>query len=180
MRIFAHLLTISAGLFIFLGIPLLRYVDLAALSSGRMDAVSSATAVPDDAPSGEFLILLNRDRHPDSIDEWTDFFEERPVGVIMEDLSCFTPAEDRTGQELAKRYRQRLAENQMKTAEEEGLLLVSKAEQGLFDVIILSKEMADHYDYSRAAASARTEVIRVRGDDFERNGEPESDGTRGQ
>ena len=163
MRFFRHLLTVSAGIFLFLGIPAIRYVDFNALLSGAADAVSGASVEPPGQPSGEYLVLLNRKGHEESIEEWRDFFQERPVGVIMEDLRCMTPLADIQGQQLADRYRLRLAENQMTVKPMDGILLVSRAENGLFDVIVLSKEMADYYDYSDVMKRPDVEVIPVTG-----------------
>ena len=164
MQILRHVLAVGLGIFLCLGVPLLRCgVNPLSLLSGTADAVSGATVEPPDSPSGNYVILLNRSRHPDSIPEWRAFFREEPVGVIMEDLVCMTPASDVTGRQLAERYQLRLAENQMKLKPQDGLLLVSRAEHGLFDVIVLSEEMEAHYDYSRAEALPETEVIRVSG-----------------
>ena len=64
---------------------------------------------------------------------------------------------------MADRYRLRLPENQMKVTKENGTLLVSKAENGLFDVIVLSKEMADLQGYEEAMARGDVTVLTVSG-----------------
>ena len=43
------------------------------------------------------------------------------------------------------------------------MLLVSKAEQGLYDVVILSRETADAYDYSAVYARPDALVLTVEG-----------------
>ena len=124
------------------------------------DAVSGASFTVPDQPSGEFVVILNRSRHS-ALEDWTSFFSEQEVGVIMEDLSCATVAGDAAGLQLAQRYQARLAENQMTLRRENGLLLVSKAEHGRYDVIILSKETADAFDYSAVCGDAGALVLTV-------------------
>ena len=158
MKVFAHLGVILGALFLCLGLPALAYLPV----GDGVDAVSSASLEVPEQPSGSFVVILNRGRH-DALEEWTDFFTEREVGVIMEDLRCATAAGDETGWELAKRYQARLAENQMALCRENGVLLVSKAEQGFYDLVILSKEMAEAYDYSAVYARPDALVLAVEG-----------------
>lgn len=140
---------ISLGILILiLGLPAIYYYDIPALIRGEADTVSSASMEIPDQPSGNFVVLVNKSRHPDTLEEWTSFFTEKEVGVIMEDISCLVVKGDVTGNELAGRYQARLAENQMSVRSEDGTLLVSRAENALFDVIILSEEMADAYGYN--------------------------------
>ena len=135
---------IAASLFVLLGLPSLYYAkDLQAMYGGDMDAVTGASLEIPDQPSGEYVVLLARDRHEDTLKEWTDFFQERPVGVIFEDLECITAAGDVSGRQMAERYQARLAENQLTLREENSLLAASKAQWGVFDVMVFSKEMAD-------------------------------------
>ena len=81
----------------------------------------------------------------------------------MEDISCVTAAGDASGEQLARRYQARLAENQMRLRSENGVLAVSKAEKGLYDVLILSKEAAEAYDYSTVYARPEALVLTVEG-----------------
>lgn len=163
VKIGKHVLYILLGLFVCLGIPTLRYADIPGLLKGSGDAVSSASMVISDAPSGEYLVLVNEKYHPLSMEEWEKFFSEQPVGVILEDIRCFVPAGDTNGIELAKRYQARLAENQMRFRAMDGLLLVSRAEHGLFDVIVLSKEAAEAYGYGKARSLPGVRAIPVTG-----------------
>ena len=158
-----HILIIAAGLAVCFGPPLLvNYPRLAALAGGDgIDAVSSASLEIPDQPSGSFTVLMNRDRHPETAEAWERFFTEQPVDVIMEDLCCLVAEGDIPGEEMAQRCRKRLAENQMKLRRENASLLVSKAEQGLFDVVILSAEMEAYFDYSAAMASESVYTIKI-------------------
>ena len=158
MKILEHIGIVALALLVCLGLPALIY-----LPRGGVDAVSSASLEVPDQPSGEFVVILNRGRHAAALDEWSDFFLEREVGVIMEDLSCMTAAGDVAGLQLARRYQARLAENQMTLRSENGVLVASRAENGLFDVIILSKEMADAFDYSSVYARPDALVLTVEG-----------------
>ena len=148
MKVFKHILSIGAGLFLFAGIPTLYYrVPLMAMyGSGDVDSVSGASLVAPEQPSGEFLVLINKKLHTETMDDWKAFFNEEPVGVIFEDIKCITADGDVNGSQLAERYRIRLPENQMSVKSENGLMAVSKAQCGLFDVMVLSREMGDVFD----------------------------------
>ena len=163
MRALKHLGIVTLGLFLCLVLPGLFYIDVGALVSGAPDVVSGASMVLPDQPSGDYVVIINTQRHPLTLDEWTAFFQEREVGVIMEDISCLTAATDPTGTQLAQRYQARLAENQMTLRSENSLLVVSRAENGVFDVVILSREMADALDFSAVYARDDTAVIPVQG-----------------
>ena len=164
MRLIKHIAASAAALFICLGIPCLYFMHTGGLFSGNPDTVSGATLVVPEKPSGTFLVLVNKERHPATMQEWTDFFTEKEVGVIMEDVHCLITKGDAAGKELAERYQARLAENQMQVTQEDGTLVVSKAENGLFDVVILSTDVANLYDYSRIRESDRTAVLSITGE----------------
>lgn len=164
MRLMKHFAFAAAALFVCLGIPCLYFLQAGTLFRGA-DAVSGASLDVPDKPSGTFLILLNRERHPLTAEEWEAFFSEQEVGVIMEDVHCLITRGDVSGKELADRYRARLAENQMTVAEEDGTLVVSRAENGQFDVILISTDAAEIYDYSRIRDNGETMLIEVGGEE---------------
>ena len=164
MKALKHIGIVLIGLVLCIVLPGLFYVDVGAWLSG-VDAVSGASMFLPDQPSGEFIVILNAHRHPTSIDEWTAFFREEEVGVIMEDISCLAARSDPTGVQLAQRYMARLAENQMTLTEENSLLVVSRAEEGLYDVVVLSAEMAQALDLSAVYARPEAVVITVSGVD---------------
>ena len=163
MKALKHIGIVLVGLFLCLVLPGLFYVDVGAVLSGAIDAVSGASMDLPDQPSGQFVVIINRDRHPLTLDEWSSFFREEEVGVIMEDISCLAATSDPAGVQLARRYMARLAENQMVLTTENSLLVVSRAENGLYDVIVLSKEMADAVDFSEVYARGDAAVITVSG-----------------
>ena len=148
LHLIGHAAFIAAALFVCLGIPTLYFGQKNLLPGGQTDTISGASLVVPEQPSGAFLILLNKAHHPDTTEDWTAFFTEQPVDVIMEDIHCLITRGDATGKELAERYLARLAENQMRITQEDGTLIASRAECGLFDVILLSEEAAQTYDYS--------------------------------
>ena len=151
MRLAKHMAADAAALFLCLGIPCLYFLHAGTLFNRNADAVSGASLLVPEQPSGTFLVLLNRERHPATMEEWSDFFRERDVDVIMEDISCLASKGDVNGLKLADRYLTRLAQNQMNITVEDGTLIASKAEAGIYDVIILSKEAAEAYGYEISA-----------------------------
>ena len=164
MKYVRHIAFVLAALFVTLGLPALLLFDVGAMISGvEADSVSGASLDLPDQPSGEFLVLVNRTKHPDTLSAWTDFFSEQPVEVIMEDISCITLDGDAAGKQLARRYQARLAENQMSIRQEDPVLTASRGEWGLFDVIILSREMADGYRFETVYSSPEVAVIAVKG-----------------
>ena len=159
MKVLRHFCAVALGLLLCLGVPAAVYLPAA----GFADAVSGATVPVPEQPSGEFVVILNRQKHPDTAEQWSDFFLEKPVGVIMEDLHCLTAAGDAAGNELARRYLARLAEHQMTLRVENGLLVVSRAEKGRYDAIVLSREAAEAFDYSAVCARPEALVIEIGG-----------------
>lgn len=141
LHILADLLIVAAALVI----PVLLSDYGRGMLSGT-DAVSSASVVID-APSGEFLVLLNPERHTDeeNLAFWTDFFSGREVTYCFEDISCMVARTDTAALELARSCQSRLSEHQMTIRQEDMTLMLSRADNGKFDTIILSREMAEHY-----------------------------------
>lgn len=147
MRAVKHIAVILMALLLTLGLPAAMYLDIPALLQGKtaIDDASGATIELPAQPSGEFIVFLNRQKHMDTTGQWELFFRGGDAGVIMSDVDCRVAAADTAAMQLARRYQLRLPENQMKLKTENGLLLISKAEVGLFDAIVMSKEMADRY-----------------------------------
>ena len=163
VRLLKHIAFIAAGLLLFLVLPGFLFGNAKALLGSGVDAASSASMVITDQPSGEYVVVLNKDRHPLSLSDWEAFFSEQPVGVIMEDISCMVMTQDPSGIQLAQRYLARLAQNQMELTEENSLLVVSRGENGLYDVIVVSLEMADAMDFSKILERPEALVINVGG-----------------
>ena len=162
MRFVKHIFIVIISLFVILGIPFMCTDYFKAWASGQTDALSSATVVLDQ-PSGEYVVLINTDRHTDeeALQTWVDFFEGKEIPVIFEDISCKVAKGDANGLEMAQSYQSRLPENQMLVEVEDGILMLSKAEYGKFDIIVMSKEMADSYTASTLFGEDTVRVIEV-------------------
>ena len=74
-----------------------------------------------------------------------DFFEGKEISYLFEDITCMVAKGDALGLEAAQSLQSRLPENQMIIQEVDPTLMLSKAEHGRYDVIILSREMADMF-----------------------------------
>jgi len=83
--------------------------------------------------------------HKKKLDEWIKFFSGEETDIIFEDIACSVADGDSLGLEMAKSFQSKLPENQMKIKEEEAILTVSRAEEGKFDVLLMSKEFAQSY-----------------------------------
>ena len=147
LRILAHVLADCAVIAAVIGIPVL-------LSANKTDAVSSASTVID-APSGEFVVLLNRGRLSED-DFWERFFSGQDVDFCFEDITCTVAQNDHTAMEMALSFQSRLAENQMKIRQEDMTMMLSKADHGKFQVIILSRESAEQ---NHADSAVQCEII---------------------
>jgi len=66
MKLVKHAAIILAALFVTLGIPMLYYLDAGTLFPRRADAVTGAFLVLPDQPCGQFVVLLNREKHGSS------------------------------------------------------------------------------------------------------------------
>ncbi len=121
------------------------------LFSGDLDAVSSASIILDQ-PSGNYIILINRELHQDedNLDQWITFFSGGEILYIFEDISCSVANADLSGLELAKSFQSKLPENQMQIITEDATLLMSRADEGLYDIIIMSAEFAETYSAQTA------------------------------
>ena len=119
-------------------------------SSDSPDAVSSATAKPVSAGdmSGKYMVFINRELHDKAgtTGDWEKFFSfSDDVPLIMEDITCKVAQLDSEGLDTARKYQARLPENQMIIEQEAGVMLLSKAELGRFDVMIMSEAAAKSY-----------------------------------
>ncbi|MBQ8151621.1 MAG: hypothetical protein IJ070_02520 [Firmicutes bacterium] len=157
-----HVVVCVLALFVILGVPTLKYVDLSAAFSGGTDAVTQATGEIPDAPSGEFIVLINEEKHGDTLDQWETFFSGGDAGVILEDIDCMVVNYDATGIQLAERFQQRLPANQMTVKKQDGTLLVSKTQEKAFDIVILSKEIGDVYSIDTVKDSGDISWIDIR------------------
>lgn len=131
-----------------LGVPFM--LNSKGLLSNDLDAVSSPSVIID-KPSGNYLVLINLKFHKDKkkLKNWVSFFRGQDSEIIFEDIACSVAKEDTSGNEMAKSFMSKLPENQMKIKREEAILLASRAENGDFDVLIMSLEFAKSYKLSK-------------------------------
>lgn len=129
---------------------------------GGTDAVTSAS-VSLDKPSGEYVVLINRDMHKDEdkLADWETFFSGGEITYIFEDIACSVAAADTGAVELAQSFQSQLPENQMRVEKTDSTLMLSRADNGKFDIIIMSKEFAQANN-ARSAYKPSVIVINIR------------------
>lgn len=166
LKILKHIGIIAAGIILVIGVPLLCTGYIGRLVSGSLDAVSSASVVLDQ-PSGDYIVLINKDYHQDedNLNDWIKFFsgsvDEDELLIIFEDIAVSAASSDAAGAEMADSLRSQLPENQMKVTTDDATLLMSRADAGLFDIIILSKEFAEGY-HAETAYNNNVEVVELK------------------
>jgi hypothetical protein len=163
-KIIGHLCA-AAAIILVLGVPFLLSGKFALLMGQDYDMLSSATVIID-SPSGDYVVVINSDMHPkaENLETWTKFFGGEEISYIFEDISCVCASGDVGGIEMARAFQSRLPENQMKIKVEDGILMISKAEYGRFDVIVMSKEFAEAYAASTLSDNENNVIIRLRSD----------------
>ena len=168
LKTLKHIGIIILGVFLAVGVPFLGTGYLNALFSDSPDAVSSASVVLD-APSGDFIILINKDLHADedNLNDWIRFFsgstDDDELLIIFEDIAASVAYTDTAGLEMADSFRSQLPENQMKIKKEDVTVLLSRADAGLFDMIIMSGEFAQIY-HLETAYKNNVEVVEIKGE----------------
>lgn len=146
MKIVRHVMIIVLSLFLIIGIPLICNAErIKNLIKKKNDAVSSATTVMQEKPSGRYFVLINKKLHTGTLDKWKAFFKGEAADDIFEDIECTVIETDITGLETAEHYIARLPENQMSLVTENSMLAMSKLQWGKCDIFILSAEAAGVY-----------------------------------
>lgn len=140
-----HAVISFIGVFLLIGFPFLMTSycrDL--IKEGHVDIVASASIILDQ-PSGDYVVLINSRLHPNKnrLKFWMDFFSGHEVTFTFEDISCSVARGDAGALEMAQSFRSRLPENQMVVMPEDSTLLLSRADNGKFDIIIMSAEFIE-------------------------------------
>lgn len=159
VRILVHTVISLLVTFLCIGVPAL--VLFAPFGGEETDAVTSASVKLPDKPSGDYLVLLNRSLHEETLGEWEAFFRDGELNVIFDDINCLAADSDIPALQMADRFKAQLPENQMHLRTENVMLLVSKAENGCIDAAVFSQEMADMMKLSVEREDIL--VIRVKG-----------------
>ena len=164
MRVLRHTITVLLARLLIVGVPVFRTGYIQRRLSGA-DTVSSATVVIDQ-PSNACVVLINRGRHPDreNLEVWEQFFRGEEIGILFEDISCVVADTDPAGLETAISFQRRLPENQMTIRKEDLTLMRSKADQGLYDVMLLSRGLYEATGADRTASPERDDMIETRGE----------------
>ena len=172
LKVLKHIGIIAAGVILIIGVPLWCTGYITSLFSDEADVVSGASLIID-RPSGEFVVLINKKLHTnkENLEKWVKYFsgtEGDEILIIFEDISCSVAEGDVTGLNMAESFQSRLGTsstglNQMEIEQSEASLLVSRADYGKFDVIIMSKEFADAYSLDTAYGSD-VEVVELSGE----------------
>ncbi len=160
-RVMKHIAVCLVSTVLLIVVPFALAGGFAKLSGGT-DAVSSASEVID-KPSGSYTVLINRDRHKSESDlaAWHEFFSGGDFTIIFDDIECVTLAGDTGALTLARSFMSRLPENQMKVTTGDAVLTLSKAENGRFDMMIVSAEAAEKYGISDIYDGKNVDVIAV-------------------
>jgi hypothetical protein len=154
---FKHMGIVLAGAFLLLGIPFLKTDYFKKMTNEDVDAVTSASVVIDQ-PSGEYIVLINRDMHTDAdnLKTWISFFGGEEISYLFEDISCSVIDGDTGALTMARSFQSRLPEKQMSVKAEDATLLMSRADNGKYDIIIISKEYAKSYGVTTAEGENTT------------------------
>jgi hypothetical protein len=156
-----HTGIVMAGILLLLGIPFLSTNCFKTLLKGNVDEVSSASVIIDQ-PSGEYIVLVNGSFHTDkeNLNTWIRFFQGQEISYLFEDISCSVIKGDIGALNTARSFQSRLPEKQMRIQQEDATLLMSRADNGKYDIIILSKEYANSYDV-KTADGENTNLINI-------------------
>jgi hypothetical protein len=156
-----HTLVVLAGVTLLLGIPFLTTDYAKSMRRGTVDTVTSASVVIDQ-PSGNYIVLINQALHTDqeNLNTWVDFFSGEEISYLFEDISCSVASGDSGALTMAQSFQSRLPEQQMSVQTENATLLMSRADCGKYDIILLSKEFAETYDMTTmdSASAIRIDV----------------------
>lgn len=161
MRTLKHIGVCAAAVILLLIVPFMFTGGFSKLVSGT-DAVSSASVIID-KPSGSYTVLINRDRHRSESDlaAWNEFFSGGDFAIIFDDIGCVTLEGDAGALTMAQSFMSRLPENQMTVTVSDPVLALSKADNGRFDMMIVSDEAAAAYGISSVYEGKNVDVIRV-------------------
>ena len=150
MRIGRHIIVVAAALLLLLGLPL---------------AVLRNTAQQSDGGSGEFVVLINRELHPDDkeIGKLEKLFADGQAdGLDTDGIKFAVSPEDAAGLAFAERLLK--PDDTAALTGDDTALMLSKAENGLFDVIVMSKELADSSKAETVAKKTNAEMLCVKGE----------------
>jgi galactitol-specific phosphotransferase system IIB component len=92
------------------------------------------------------------------LDTWVQFFSGQEISYLFEDISCSVASGDSGALTMAQSFQSRLPEKQMSVQTENATLLMSRADCGKYDIIILSKEFAERYELTTIDGATATMI----------------------
>ncbi len=144
----------------------LGFIALAAnISNGNIsfkngpDALTSATVkntaekVTVSGVSGNYTVIINKNRVAENVLNYFLGTQDRPKDEIV----CHISADDKKARELALQMTDKIVEA-------DAMLLLSKAEYGNFDILIMSKKTADKYTAKSLYDKEFTAVLEITGE----------------
>ncbi len=166
-KIILHILICLAAVCLILGIPFWALGGFHLLFSSQNDAVTSASMLLSNPNQvdGSFVVLINRDARKDekTLALWADFFTGRDDPLIMEDITVMIADNDTNAISLGENLQARLPENQMKIKKTNGLMMLSMAQAGRFDIVLLSDAAAEAFTASTVYDMENVEVLHIKG-----------------
>ena len=95
----------------------------------------------------EYRVYINREKHEaaGTLPAWEGFFRGEDGDFVFENILCYVGNGDGSGLGMARSFQSVLPENQMEIRQMDMPLMLSRADHGKFDVLVLSKEMADAF-----------------------------------
>lgn len=158
-----HIIVVASALLVLYGIPFTKTGMFRSLVSGKgLDAISAATTILD-APSGDYIVMINKDRQRDKekLTAWENFFQEKDYGLLFDDAVLSAANGDVGGIDMARRYQSRLSKNQMKLHVEDPVLMLSKADAGRIEFMVMSKEASETYHADHALKQPEMEILNI-------------------
>jgi archaellin len=154
-----HAMVVLAGVALLLGVPFLTTDYAKSMGNGTVDTVSSASVIIDQ-PSGDYIVLINQAEHTnqDNLNTWVQVFSGQEISYLFEDISCSVASGDSGALTMARSFQSRLPEKQMWVQTENATLLMSRADCGKYDIIILSREFAERYDLTTIDNTSATRI----------------------
>ena len=80
-EILKHIVFVIAMVGLLVVLPVVTHFDI--FQSASTDAVSSASTVLPDQPSGNYYVFMKTSLHEDSLDDWKSFFKDEDFGGVF-------------------------------------------------------------------------------------------------
>lgn len=147
-RVLLNVCIVLVVLALLIGVPFTQSALFQQLTADQAAAPDPSAEAPDaeaSSASGEFLVFINCDFHADEaqLAAWQAFFAGEKGSVPSETASLSVAEGDAAAYAQAQAYQSQLPKDQLAVRQEGPITLLSKAEGGCFDMLLMSREMAD-------------------------------------